>query len=627
MSPMQFLAFVLLSCLVLAAQPAAPPMSPAALAAYVKANYTKYEHRIPMRDGKRLFTSIYVPKDAAKSYPFLLSRTPYSVAPYGVDQYRAALGPNEQFARSGYIFVYQDVRGRHMSEGEFVEMTPHRPNKSGPADTDESSDTYDTIEWLLANIQPNNGKAGIVGISYPGFYAAAAIIGAHPALKAASPQAPIIDIFMGDDGYHNGALFLAANFGFYSGFGKKKTAPELPDPNARRIVFGTPDGYDFYRRLGPLSNADEKYFKGESPYWNDLVSHTTYDAFWKARGLAQHVRDIKPAILTVGGWFDAEDLHGPLRLDRALDAQSASTPHTLVMGPWVHGGWARGDGDKLGDIPFNAKTSPWFRETVEFPFFEHHLKGKPDPKLDRAYAFETGSNRWRTFTQWPPAGTVKSLYFHPDGSLSIDAPAVAASIEYTADPAKPVPFTGFTTLGMAREYMVADQRFASSRPDVLSFISPVLEEDLTIAGDLKPRLFLSTTATDADYVVKLIDVYPSDYPNPDPNPANVQMGGYQQLVRGEPFRAKFRNSFETPAAITPNQPFELNFSLPSICHNFRRGHRILVQIQSSWFPLVDNHPQKFLDIPNAKSADFQKAVHRLLFGPNRPSRLEVTVLP
>jgi putative CocE/NonD family hydrolase len=579
-------------------------------AEYVKANYTKYEHRIPMRDGKRLFTSIYVPKDPAKTYPFLLSRTPYSAAPYGVDKYRPTLGPSELFQKSGYIFVYQDVRGRYMSEGVFVEMTPHLGAKRGPSDIDESTDTFDTIDWLVKHIPGNNGKAGIVGISYPGFYAAAGMIDAHPALKAASPQAPIIDLFGGDDAYHNGAFYLAANFGFYAFFGKKKTEPELPNPNAERFDFGSRDGYDFYRRLGPLANANEKYFKQQSPYWSDLLAHTTYDAFWQARNLAPHIRNIAPAVLTVGGWYDAEDLQGPLRLDTALSTQSPQTPHTLVMGPWVHGGWSRGDGDKLGSVSFNAKTSPWFREHVEFPFFEHHLKGKDDPKLARAIVFETGTNRWRHFPQWPPAGEAKTLYFLPGGKLSFMPPSAnGASSEYTADPAKPVPFLGYTTLGMAQEYMVSDQRFASSRPDVLTFVSDVLEEDLILAGPLRPRLYLESTATDADFVVKLIDVHPDDT---------------QQLLRGEPFRAKFRDSMSTPKPLVPGQRFEINFTMPDICHSFRRGHRVMVQIQSSWFPLVDLHPQRFGDIPNMKSTDFQKATHRLFHDSSRPSGIRST---
>ncbi len=597
------------------------PMTPAALAEYVKANYTKYEQWIPMRDGKKLFTSVYVPKDSLKTYPFLISRTPYSVAPYGVDKYRPTLGPNELFLKSGYIFVYQDVRGRYLSEGVFVEMTPHRAVKMGPQDIDESSDTFDTIDWLLKNIKGNNGKAGIIGISYPGFYAAAGMIEAHPALKAASPQAPIIDLFKGDDSYHNGAFYLAANFGFYAFFGKKKMEPELPDLNARRFDFGSRDGYDFYKRLGALSNADEKYFKRESSYWTDLLAHTTYDEFWKVRNLEPHVKNISPAVLTVGGWYDAEDLQGPLRLDAALDKQSAATRHTLVMGPWVHGGWARGEGDKLGNVAFNLKSAAWFRDNVEFPFFEHHLKDKADPKLSRAIVFETGSNRWRNFDQWPPKGTASKFYFQAGGKLSFNAPKETESFdEYTADPAKPVPFVGYTTLGMAQEYMVSDQRFASSRPDVLTYTSDVLEEDLIVAGPLKPSLFLESSATDADYVVKLVDVYPDDYP---------ERGGYQQLLRGEPFRAKFRESFELPKALVPGKLFEINYSMPDICHVFRRGHRVMVQVQSSWFPLVDLNPQRFADIPNAKPGDFVKATHRLFHDSKRPSgitvqRIEVT---
>lgn len=582
------------------------------LAEYVKANYTKYEHRIPMRDGKRLFTSIYVPKDSSQSWPFLISRTPYSVAPYGVDKYRAVLGPGEPFTKAGYIFVYQDVRGRYMSEGEFIEMTPHGNR------INESTDTYDTIEWLLKNIKPNNGRAGIVGISYPGFYAAAGMVDAHPALKAASPQAPIIDLFNGDDAYHNGAFYLTANFGFYAFFGKKKTEPELPNPNASRFDFGTRDGYDFYKRLGPLANADEKYFKRESPYWNDLLAHTTYDDFWKARNLAPHVKKITPAVLTVGGWFDAEDLQGPFKLNNALRAQSPETNHTLVIGPWVHGGWARGDGDKLGPVKFNQKTSLWFRTSVELPFFEYHLKEKQDPKLARAIIFETGSNRWRNFDQWPPKGEAARFYLQPNGKLALTAPTVADSAdEYTADPAKPVPFIGYTVLGMEREYMTADQRFAASRPDVLTFTSNVLDEDLIVAGPISPSLFLESTATDADYVVKLIDVYPDDYP---------EIGGYQQLVRGEPFRSKFRESMETPKPLIPGKLFELKYSMPDICHVFRRGHRVMIQIQSSWFPLIDLNPQKFGDIPNMRASDFVKATHKVFHDSRRPSSVSFTRL-
>ncbi len=612
---MPLLVFFLIACGAVMAQ----PMKPAELADYVKAHYTKYEYRIAMRDGKRLFTAVYVPKDGTKTYPFLLSRTPYSVAPYGADKYRGSLGPDEAYAKSGYIFVYQDVRGRYMSEGEFVEMTPHKAVKRGPADIDESTDTYDTIEWLLKNVPGNNGRAGIVGISYPGFYAAAGMIEAHPALKAASPQAPIIDLFQGDDAYHNGAFYLAANFGFYAFFGKKKTEPELPDANARRFDFGTRDGYAFYQKLGPLANADEKYFKRESPYWSDLLAHTSYDEFWKARNLGVHIQNIQPAVLTVGGWYDAEDLQGPFTVDAMLAKNSPQTPRTLVLGPWAHGGWARGDGDKLGSVKFHQKTGPWFRANVEFPFFEHHLKEKADPKLARAIVFETGSNRWRKLEQWPPAGDKRMFYFQPGGKLSLTPPAgKSGPSEYTADPAHPVPFVGYTALGMTQEYMVSDQRFAATRPDVLTFVSEVLEEDLVMAGPLEPQLFLETTGTDADYVVKVIDVYPDDYP---------EQGGYQQLLRGEPFRAKFRESMEKPKALEPGKGFEVKFTMPGICHNFRRGHRVMVQIQSSWFPLVDLNPQKFGDIPNMKSSEFQKATHKLFHETGRASGVGFVQLP
>lgn len=613
--------FVLLSSFGALAQ----PLTPQQQAEYVKANYTKYEYRIPMRDGKHLFTSVYIPKDTRESYPVLLTRTPYSCAPYGVDRYRPSLGPSEQFLKSHYIFVCQDVRGRYLSEGVFVEMTPHIPNKRSPQQIDEASDTYDTLEWLSRHLPNYNGRAGIYGISYPGFYAAAGMIDAHPTLKAASPQAPVVDLFRGDDAYHNGAFYLAANFGFYAFFGKKKTEPQLPDPNARRFDFASSDGYDFYLKLGSLANADEKYFKRESEYWTDLLKHTTYDEFWKSRDISAHVKNITPAVLTVGGWFDAEDLQGPLRLHQSLGKLSPTTSHTLVMGPWVHGGWARGDGDRLGNVTFGAKNSLWFRENVEFPFFEHHLKGKKDPELSSAIVFESGSNRWRRFPSWPPPGEAKRLYFQPNGKLSFTAPSTRdASDDYTADPRKPVPFVSYTTIDMAQEYMVSDQRFAASRTDVLTYATDVLDQDIVLAGPIEPHLFLSSTATDADYIVKLIDVYPDDFPDPTPNTMRLAMGGYQQLVRGEPFRAKFREGFDKTVAITPNKPFELSFAMPDICHTFRRGHRIMVQIQSSWFPLVDRNPQKFLDIPNAKAEDFVPATHRLLRDAAHPSNIAVT---
>lgn len=593
-------------------------------AEWVRANYTKHEFRIPMRDGIRLFTAVYTPKDRTGSYPFLLSRTPYSVAPYGVDNHRASLGPSEEFARDRYIFVYQDVRGRFMSEGKFLEMTPHRAQKRTPADVDESTDTWDTIEWLLKNIPGNNGRAGIAGVSYGGFYAAAALPGAHPALKAASPQAPIIDLYQGDDGFHNGAFFLAANFGFYSFFEEHKE-PQRPRQRAG-IEMGTPDGYDFYLRLGPLANADERFFRFQNPYWTALTQHTAFNEFWKARSLTPHLKELTPAILSVGGWFDAEDLAGPLTLWRTARANGAKGPVTLVMGPWSHGQWSRGDANQLGPVRFDVKNGPYFRGEIQFPFFQHYLKDKPDPKLPAAIVFRTGANEWHRFDEWPPKTAQKrTLFFHPGGKLSFEPPKETEGWdEYISDPAKPVPFTSFTARGMAREYMVDDQRHAARRPDVLVYETEPLEEDVTLGGPLLARLFVSTSGTDSDWVVKLIDVYPSDYPDPEPNPAGVRMGGYQQLVRGEPFRGRFWKGFEKATPLPANEFVKIESPMPDIFHTFRRGHRIMVQVQSSWFPLVDRNPQRFVEsIPAAKAGDFIKATQRVRRAVSSASGLEV----
>lgn len=596
------------------------PHLPAQGRDWIRANYTKQEHRIPMRDGVRLFTAVYLPKDTARDYPFLLTRTPYGVAPYGPDEYRGSLGPSERFPREGYIFVYQDVRGRFQSEGKWVEMTPHRPVKRSPGDVDESSDTFDTIEWLLKNIPGHNGKAGLTGVSYAGFYAAAGMIDAHPALAAVSPQAPVVDLFRGDDAYHNGAFFLAANFGFYLFFDEHKE-PRLP---AQRAPFdwGTPDGYDFYLKLGPLANADEKYFRFTNPYWTALLEHTSYDNFWRERNLEPHVRGIRPAVLTVGGWFDAEDLQGPLRLWRAATRNAPAGPQTLVMGPWVHGGWSRGDGSSLGKIDFGSKTAAWFRDEVEFPFFEHHLRGRPDPQLPPALLFNTGRNEWRRFPEWPPRDAPRrTLYFHPGGALSFDPPSESGAFdEYVSDPAKPVPFTSFVTRGMSQLYMVDDQRFAASRPDVLVYETAPLEDDLTIGGPLRASLHVSTSGTDSDWVVKLIDVYPGSAPG--------QMGGYQQLVRGEPFRGRFWKGFDKATPLPAGEFVPISFEMPDILHTFRRGHRIMVQIQSSWFPLVDRNPQTFVPaIPQARPSDFRKATQRVARSAGRPSGLSVQIVP
>lgn len=597
----------------------------------VKANYTKFEYRIPMRDGKKLFTAVYVPKDASpeKKYPILFTRTPYSVKPYGVDQYRADLGPSPHFSKAGYIFVYQDVRGRWMSEGEFVNMRPHIVDKKQPTDIDESSDVYDTIDWLLKNVPHTNGNVGQWGISYPGFYTAAGAIDAHPALKAASPQAPVMDWFVGDDWHHNGALILPHIFNFMSSFGRPRPLPTKKFEY--KFDYETQDGYQFFLNLGPLPNADAKYFKGDVAFWNEVMKHGTYDEFWKSRNLRQHLKKIKPAVMTVGGWFDAENLFGALETYRSIEASSPGATNIIVMGPWIHGGWSRGDGISLGHATFNAKTAEFYREHIEFPFFEFHLKGVGANKHPEAWMFETGTNQWRKWDAWPPKNVVpQAFYLRERGRLeataSTDADPQAAHDEYVSDPAKPVPYLTFNNVQMATEYMVDDQRHAGRRPDVLVYQSDILEEDLTLAGPIAAKLFVSTTGTDSDWIVKLIDVYPDDYPNPDPNPTNVRMSGFQQLVRGDVMRGKFRNSLEKPEPFQPGQPTAVNFTLPDVAHTFRTGHRVMIQVQSTWFPLVDRNPQKFVDIYAAKESDFQKATQKVYRSRELPSRIEVRVL-
>jgi putative CocE/NonD family hydrolase len=583
------------------------------LAEFVKANYTKYEYRIPMRDGKRLFTSVYVPKDFNEPWPIMLNRTPYSVGPYGSNNYKTSLGPSEKFTREKFIFVYQDVRGRYMSEGEFVNVRPHIANKKGPKDVDESSDTYDTIDWLIKNIPNNNGKVGISGISYPGFYASAGCVDAHPALKACSPQAPVTDWWVGDDFHHNGGLYLPHAYNFLNFFGRPRPDPVLPQDIVAPLAPNRTDAYRFFLDLGPLANINEKLLKNDVAFWTEMLKHPNYDEYWVSRDIRRHMKNMKPAVMTVGGWFDAEDLFGALRVYQAIKENNPASDNRLVMGPWFHGGWSRGDGDHLGFVNFDAKTSVFFREEIEFPFFNYYLKGKGDPKLPEAYVFETGTNVWRKHSSWPPKqASPKPLYFQANGKLSFDTPSETNAFdEYVSDPAKPVPYIAGYKPGMTREHMVEDQRFASSRTDVLTYQTDILDGEVTVAGPITASLFVSTTGTDSDFVVKLIDVYPNDYPNPDPNPADVTMGGYQQLLRGELFRGRFRKSFEKPEAFTPGKMDKVEYVLPDVYHTFRRGHRIMVQVQSSWFPLVDRNPQQFVDIANAKASDFVKATQRV----------------
>jgi putative CocE/NonD family hydrolase len=600
---------------------------------YVVEHYAKSEHTIAMRDGVKLFTSIYAPRDTSKTWPILLKRTPYTVAPYGPDAYPDSLGPSEACAREGFIFAYQDVRGRAMSEGEFENVRPVLRSRTSNQDIDESTDAYDTIEWLVRNVGGNNGKVGVWGISYPGFYASCAAVDAHPSLVAVSPQAPIADWFIGDDFHHNGALYLPHAFNFLSGFGRPR-----PEPTAERkwkgFEHGTLDGYRFFLELGPLRNADELFFKGDVAFWNEMLAHPNYDDFWQARNLRPHLANVRPAVMTVGGWFDAEDLFGALETYRSIEHQAPDATNVLVMGPWVHGGWARGDGDRLGDVRFGEKSSLFYRERIELPFFLHYLKGAPLAKLQEAWMFETGGNRWHALEAWPPPGAKpRPLYLRAGGRLAFEPPGDGEPEpfdEYVSDPARPVPFTSAIAIGMTREHMVEDQRFAARRPDVLVYQTAPLEKALTVAGALRARLHVSTTGTDSDWVLKLIDVYPDDFPDPDPDPearpGASRMGGFQQLVRGEAMRGRFRESYERPVAFRPGERARVEWVLPDVFHTFRPGHRVMIQVQSTWFPLVDRNPQTFVDIATAGEEDFRKATQRVWHASDAPSMLELSVL-
>jgi len=603
----------------------------------VRQAYTKYEQRVTMRDGARLFTSIYVPKTCDVSHPILLNRTPYSVAPYGVDQYREAIGPSEHFTKAGFIVVYQDVRGRYMSDGTWVEVRPHIATKDSPRDTDESTDTWDTIDWLVKHVPCNNGRVGMWGVSYPGFYVSAGMIDAHPALKAVSPQAPVTDYYLGDDAFHNGAFMLAANFGFYTFFKPRPGEPRPPEPSLR-FDYGTPSGYEFFLGMGSLWAGAERYGLLDNVHYRINLEHTSYDDFWRARSIWRHFRNLPPAVLTVGGWFDAEDLMGPLRTYRTIREKSPAVANHLVMGPWTHGSWARGDGTTVGNLDFGQPTAAWYREHVELPFFLANLvdsKTLPEP-VAKVTVFETGTNRWRRFDVWPPAGLAsRTLYLRDGGRLAAEAPAGAGEAfdQYVSDPSRPVPYVGHVQMGMQGDYMTEDQRFAATRPDVLVYQTEILEEDLTVLGPIGVALHVSTSGTDSDFVVKVIDVYPGNLPTPDakgdaPRPANyVRMGGYQQLVRGEPFRGRFRRGFETPVPFTPGEPDVLRFDLPDVAHTFRRGHRLMVQVQSSWFPLTDRNPQTLTDIPRAKPEDFRPATQRVYRSAVRPSSITIAVEP
>ncbi|MBB3054900.1 CocE/NonD family hydrolase [Mucilaginibacter gotjawali] len=597
---------------------------------YVREHYTKMEKYITMRDGIRLFTSIYLPKDQSKKYPIIMTRTPYSVGPYGENDYKRTLGQNMLLARDGFIFVYQDVRGRWMSEGKFVDVRPDIDHKKTNKETDESSDTYDTIDWLIKNLPNNNGKVGIEGISYPGFYSTASLPDAHPALKAVSPQAPVTDWFIGDDFHHNGALFVMDAFSFMTGFGVPRPKPITPAEFKNPVKYKEKDNYKFYLDLGALPNYKKRYLGDSVKFWDNMMAHPNYDWFWKAMNIRPHLKNITPATMVVGGFFDAEDAFGAQQVFKALEKQNPAThPNMLVLGPWFHGGWERGDGQFFGDQNFGSKTSEWFRENVELPFFKFYLKDEKILDLPKATIFITGSNEWHKFNQWPPKNTTeKTLYFGANGQLSFAPQKTKNAVfdEYISDPNSPVPYQDGIQANRTREYMLDDQRFAGRRPDVKVYQTDTLKEDITLTGPVIADLFASTSGTDADFVVKLIDVFPDNCPDPKPNPKNVTMAGYEMMVRGEVFRGKFRNSFEKPEPFVPGKITEVKYNLPDVAHTFKKGHRIMIQVQNSWFPLVDRNPQKFEDIDQAKDTDFQKATIRIYHNDAALSNVKVTVL-
>jgi uncharacterized protein len=674
---------------------------------FVKANFDKVEAMIPMRDGVKLYTAIYIPKDHSHPYPFLMERTPYSAGPYGDTLYRGSLGPNRTLMHEMSIFVYQDVRGRYMSEGQFQEMTPARkdPHNALPAkkrkgaggaggasaatggggagtgvgssggagssaaaagsadqQTDESSDTWDTVDWLLKNVKNNNGKVGIWGISYPGFYASASLPDAHPAIKAVSPQAPVTDEFIGDDANHNGAFFLLDNFDFDNFFDVKRP---VPVKNYGGNIFNVEysDAYRFFLDLGPLKNSNKpEYFNNQGKIWNEYLAGSTYGDYWQARNIRPHLTNIRPAVLVVGGWFDAEDMFGSLRTYEAIEHQSPNNDNHIIMGPWTHGGWAGGSWTKFGPLDFGQNVNDYYH-VIETNFFNHYLKDTPTLSLPEATVYQTGTNQWKEYAAWPPAEAKPVKFFLQEkgglatgagtgsgagaagAGVATGAGATAAGTgagsgaagvgagtgatgnagfdEYVSDPAHPVPYIDGIHAGRDNQYIVTDQRFAAARPDVLSYETEPLTDSLTVTGRLKADIFLSSTGTDADLIVKLIDVLPGS----EPGITATAPAGYQRLVRAEVFRCKFRNSFERPEPLVPGQPAEVTFNMNEIAHTFKKGHRIMVQVQSSWFPLVDINPQTFVNIPTAGEADFQKATIRIWHDPAHPSGITLPVLP
>jgi putative CocE/NonD family hydrolase len=591
----------------------------------LKQKYDKQEVYIIMRDGIKLFTSIYTPKNTSAVHPILLIRTPYDIEPNGASNFNFFMQLYSRYAEDEYIMVFQDVRGKYMSEGVFEDIRPVIPVKKDSKDIDETTDTWDTVDWLVKNVKNNNGNVGIFGISYPGFYSTMGIINAHPAVKVVSPQAPVTAWFIGDDFHHNGAFFLQDCFNFYYSNGQPHRKPTRE--GSPRFIYPVPDNYEFFLSLGAVKNIAPKYFGDSIKFWNDAFSHPDYDEFWKSRDPRQYLKNVTPAVMTVGGWFDAEDLYGTLNTYEAIEKQNPpETRNYLVMGPWSHGQWAFGEGKKLGNIYWGLDANAKYVKQEE-AFFNYYLKGEGNPGIAEATIFVTGSNEWRDFPVWPPKNVVeKNLYFQSGEVASFQVPVSKTAFdEYVSDPMNPVPYTEDVHTSRTEAYMTDDQRFASRRPDVMVYQTDVLTEDMTLTGPLTADLFVSTTGTDADYVVKLIDVFPPDTKANDPD-LKYPMGGYQMLVRGEVFRGKYRNSFEKPEPFVPGKVAEVKYEMPDVAHTFKKGHRIMIQVQNSWFPLVDRNPQKFVNIYKCSDSDFQKATQRIYHDVNNPSHIKISIL-
>ncbi|MBL7560774.1 CocE/NonD family hydrolase [Olleya sp. YSTF-M6] len=588
----------------------------------VAEHYTKKEVSITMRDGIKLHTTIYSPKDTSKQYPILMQRTPYSCKPYGDNEFKSKIGPNQYLMKEGNIIVYQDVRGRWNSEGVYDNMRAFIPNKTGEQ-FDEASDTYDTIDWLVKNVENNNGNVGTWGISYPGFYTTYSTLSGHPALKAASPQACIGDFFF-DDFFHNGA-FLLSYWRATSVFGYMKDQP-TKEAWYKFPEIGTEDQYQFFLDAGPLSNLNT-YYGEDNEFWNQIKSHPNYDEFWQSRGIIQHLKDVKPATLIVGGLFDAEDLYGPFNTYKSIEKNSDNY-NAVVFGPWSHGDWARNkDRQVVGNIHFGDQISDDFQKNIETKFFNHFLKGKADGTLDlpEAHFFNTGTKQWTDFTAWPPENSVKESYFmQPEQRLTQQANRMVATSDFISDPKKPVPYTeDVKVVFTPRKFMTDDQRFASRRPDVLTFETEVLENDVTLAGDILAKLQVSTTGTSADWIVKVIDVFPAETKNTDDVQDHLKLSNYHMMVRSETMRGRFRNSMSTPEPFVPNQKTAVNIKLQDVLHTFKKGHKIQVQVQSTFFPYIDINPQTYVDnIFETKASDFKAQTHKVY----NDSEIEFTVL-